>query len=84
MKLTVIKLADSASGKSTVISLQGTTDSIFGESKGIIYNHSVKAGTCKVAEGEIIDVPMDAFVIEQSELTYADGTMHQSYWLRTR
>ena len=84
MQLSVIKIADSASGKSTVISLQGTADTLFGESKGIIYNHSVKAGTCKVVEGQIIDVPMDSFAIESSELTYQDGSTHVSYWLRSK
>lgn len=84
MKLVVISIKPSASGKSDVISLQGSTDSIFGESKGIIYSHSVKSGTCKVAEGQIIDVPMDAFVVETNELTYADGSVHASYWLKAK
>ena len=84
MELTVISIKASTSGKSEVISLQGTTDSVFGESKGIIYSHAVKAGTCKVAEGQVINVDMNQFVVESNELTYQDGSVHASYWLKAR
>ena len=84
MNLTVIKLADSASGKSTVITLQGEADTLFGTSKSVIYNHSVTKGTCKVGEGEVVNVDMSKFIVEDTDLVYKDGTEHKSYWLKLR
>lgn len=84
MKAIVISIKDSASGKSEVISIQGTADTVFGTSQSVIYSHAVAKGTCKVIEGQELDLNMDSFVIETSELTYADGSVHSSYWLKLR
>lgn len=84
MRMIVQSLKTSDSGKSDILSLRANISkkTALGTVTAIrFFNLRLEIGSCKLVEGEEIDLDMSDYQQEESVFTKEDGTKTSSFWL---
>jgi hypothetical protein len=87
MNAIVVSLKPSKSGKSDVLfaRVDNSVKTAFGVVKAPkFYNVMLEKGSCKLGEGEVFDLDLDAFKAVESIWEDTEGVSHNSLWLEPK